>query len=286
MQKKEYEVTALFFKLPFSKDAEKEVREFVEENKVKLKVFDCTKGKLLQEYLEVIKNAKFGRGAGINPCVDCKIFMLKKAKEFADDKGIDLIATGEVEGQRPMSQTKGKMEFIEEESGLKGKIIRPLSEFGAFGRRREKQIQLAKKFNLEYPHPAGGCILCERELRKRLSYLLERGLNTDEIKLVNVGRHFLIEDCWVVLGRDEVENKIIEDVGRKIGILIVPDYIGPSALILDKCDKRLLEIVKDLIKAYSKKGSCAPLGVSQGGTRPQTAECRGKEREKFEGWKL
>ncbi|MBU2053042.1 MAG: 7-cyano-7-deazaguanine synthase [Nanoarchaeota archaeon] len=276
MQKKKYEIVALFFKLPFSKDVENEVKKFVKENKVKLKLFDCTKGKLLKEYLKIIKKAEHGIGTGINPCIDCKIFMLKKAREFADDKGVELVATGEVFGQRPMSQTKKAMEIIEEKSGLKGRIVRPLSEVGALGRRRGKQIVLAKKFKLEYPHPAGGCLLCERELKKRLGYLLDRGLNSDEIRLVNVGRHFLIDNVWVVLGRNKEENKIIESVStarctRKAlnegASAIVPDYIGPSALILDKCDEKLFGIVNDLIKAYSKKGSL-------------------KYRKKFDGWKL
>ncbi|GAI88382.1 unnamed protein product, partial [marine sediment metagenome] len=118
---------------------------------------------LLQEYLKVIKEAKHGRGAGINPCIDCRIFMLKKAKKFADEQKIKFIATGEVIGQRPMSQQKKQIAIIEKESGLKGRIIRPLIDFHNIqGRSRKPQIALAKKFKIKYPHPAGGCLLCEK----------------------------------------------------------------------------------------------------------------------------
>ena len=91
-------------------------------------------------------------------------------------------------------------------------------------------------------------------------------MNKDEIKLIGVGRHFIIKGCWIVLGRNKEENKIIESVGQKHN-LIVPDFIGPSAVIFDKSNKKLKEKVHDLIKAYSKQGNL-------------------KERKKFEKWKL
>ena len=282
MQEQELEIIALFFKLPFGTGCcnERFSSDFAQLQGVNLKIFDCTKGKLLQEYLKVIKNPKYGRGTGINPCIDCRIFMLKKAKEFANKKGIDLIVTGEVLGERPMSQKKKAMDLIEKESGLKGRLLRPLSAklfpktkaekrqetdkkqvfsssaknverkplatssklgqskglidrnkfYDIQGRRRERQIALAKKFKISYPSPAGGCLLCEKALKKRLKYLVDKGMNEDEIKLVGVGRHFVIDSCWIVLGKNEEENKIIESVGKKY-TLIVPDFIGPSAII-------------------------------------------------------
>ena len=240
----EGKVIAVFFKLPFSKDNEKEVRDFLKEQKVKLEVLDCTKGKLLKDYLKVIKNPKYGRGAGVNPCIDCKIFMFNKAKEFADTLNgtsknkIEFIATGEVEGQRPMSQMKKSLKLIEEKSGLGKRLLRPLSELNISGRRRDKQMALAKKFNISYPSPAGGCALCEKELKNRFKFLLERGINDKEIKLVNVGRHFVIDNHWVVLGKDENENKILENF--EAGKIIVPDFPAPTALMLDKYDKEVI----------------------------------------------
>jgi predicted subunit of tRNA(5-methylaminomethyl-2-thiouridylate) methyltransferase len=274
MQKQGFEIFALFFKVPFGACSnEKEVIGFSEIQKVNLKIFDCTRGKLLQEYLEVIKKAEHGTGAGMNPCIDCRIFMLKKAKEFADEKGINLIVTGEVLDERPMSQKKRTMDLVEEESNLKGRLLRPLSAkllseteaekkgfvnrselYDIHGRRREMQIKLARKFKIKYPSPAGGCLLCEKNLKKRFKYLLDRGINEDEIKLIGIGRHFLIDDCWVVIGRDETENKIIELVGKSY-TLILPKFAGPSVVIFDEDNKKVREKVGELIKAYSKEGS-------------------------------
>ena len=247
------DVTALHFKFPFSKDAESEIREFCKEHGVGLKIFDCTKGKLLKEYLEMIKNPLYGRGAGINPCVDCKVFMLKKAKEYADKHGIDKIATGEVIGQRPMSQLKTQLEIIEKQSGLKGRLLRPLNALGLQGRKRDKQIKMAEDFKIDYPGPAGGCLLCETALKNRLKFLISRGLNSEEIKLCNIGRHFLIDNCWIVIGRDDKENKIIEKL--KTGTVIIPNKIGPSAVILDECNEKLKDKVNKLLEAYSKGGN-------------------------------
>ncbi len=254
MQERGYDVLAVFFKLPFGTgccDGGCSFN-FSQLQGIKLKVFDCSTGKLLKEYLKVIKQAKHGTGAGINPCIDCRIFMLKHAKKFADKNKIKFIATGEVVGQRPMSQQKKQMQLIEEKTKLKDRLVRPLTELGIGGRRRTKQIELAKKFKIKYPDPAGGCLLCEKELKNRLKFLLGRGLTEKEIILVNVGRHFLIGGCWVVIGRDQKENKIIENL--KTGTLIEPDYPAPSAIILDKSKKKIKHIVNDLIKAYSRQG--------------------------------
>jgi len=270
MQEQGFDVLALFFNLPFLSNYDK---KYLKMKNIKLKVFDCTKGKLLQEYLKVIKEAKHGTGVGVNPCIDCRIFMLKKAKEFADKEGVDLIVTGEVLGERPMSQMKKAMGIIDKETGLDGRILRPLSAkllektdaeekglvdrnklYDIKGRNRKRQMTMAKEFGISYPHPAGGCLLCEKYLKKRFEKLLERGLNDEEIKLVGVGRHFIINGNWIVLGRDENESKFIENFEG----VIVPDFIGPSAVIPalpPKDEKKLNEKVNNLIKAYSKLGS-------------------------------
>ena len=114
MQSQGYEVTCLYFKLPFSCSNFQDVEYFVKENKSKLVIFDCNKGDLFNEYWKSISQAKYGRGQGANPCKDCKIFMFERAKKFADEKTIDLVVTGEVLGERPMSQLKNSMNLIEE----------------------------------------------------------------------------------------------------------------------------------------------------------------------------
>lgn len=251
MQEKGFDVVALHFKLPFSKDVEKEINKFAREQKVKLEIFDYTKGKLLKEYLELIKKPCFGTGSGINPCIDCRLFILKKAKQYADKHKIKLIASGEVLGQRPMSQHKKGLDIVEKKSGLNKRLIRPLIEKGISGRKREKQIELAGKFRINYPNPAGGCLLCEKNLMSRFKFLLKRGIKDQELILLNTGRHFVIENSWIVLGRNEKENKIIEKIGNKNN-LILPKEIGPSAIILGKPTKKLKDKVKKLIEAYSK----------------------------------
>lgn len=262
MQEK-YEVIALYFKFPFSKDNEAVLREFSKKEEFELKVFDGTKGKLLQEYLDVIKKPIYGRGSGINPCIDCRLFMLKKAKEFADKNNIKYIATGEVFKQRPMSQHRKGLEIVE--SSFKGRLIRPLIDLGIQGRRRIKQIELANKFGIEYPNSSGGCILCEKGSVNRLKFLLKRGLDKNEVKLIKFGRHFNLNGCWIVLGRDQKENDFIEQLD--FGEIVKAEdlnVIGPNALVLDKCDK---DKINKLIRAYSK------------GTNP-------KEKEKFQEYVL
>jgi len=289
MQEQDLDITAIFFKLPFGTGccSESCSFNFSQLQGVKLRVVDCTKGKNLQDYISVIKDPQYKRGSGLNPCVDCRIFIFKKAKEILDEEGFEMVVTGEVLGERPMSQMKKSMDIIEEETGLKGRLLRPLSAklfpeteaekkgiidreklFDIQGRRREKQISLAEEFNISYPSPAGGCLLCEKTLKKRLVVWLERGFNDETINLINVGRHFLVNGSFVVIGRDEKENKIIESFGRNPDYnLIIPNFPGPNAIILNDANEEIKEKINQLIKAYSKEGSLS-------------------EREKFDEWKL
>jgi tRNA(Ile)-lysidine synthase TilS/MesJ len=261
---------AVFFKLPFGAgcgDSDKNIKEFCKQQKIKLKIFNCTKGKLLQEYLNTIRKPKHQRGSAMNPCIDCKSFIFKKAGEYAKRKKINLIASGEVLGQRPMSQMKKSMRVIEEHSNLQSKIIRPLSAkllpetdaekkglidrnrlFKIEGRQRAEQMQLAKHYKISYPTPSGGCILCEKFLKNRFKQLLSRKLNKKSIKFLSIGRHFLIENSWIIIGRNENENKILEKT--KIGKLVNPPFSAPSARYFGKIKK---ERIIELIKAYSKQ---------------------------------
>jgi tRNA U34 2-thiouridine synthase MnmA/TrmU len=286
MQKQGFEIICVFFKLPFGCGGEeKEIKDFCKKHGTKLKIFDCTKSKLLMDYLKTLKKPEFKTGAGVNPCIDCKIFMFKRAREFADKNKIDLIVSGEVLGERPMSQMPKSLMIIEEKSELSGRLLRPLSAklflktnaekkgivntnklYDIKGRRRQEQINLAKKFKINYPQPAGGCILCEKALRKRFQTLFFRKLNDKEVKLISIGRHFILKNSWVILGRNEKENKIIEKIGKDY-TLIIPEFTGPSAVIIDKAKKQVIQKVNELIKAYSKKGTL-------------------KNREEFEKYKI
>jgi len=211
MQKQGFEVEAVHFNLVFGCGCCDFGCNFnfTQMSGVKFKIFDVTKGKLLREYLKLLKEGKHGRGSGFNPCKDCKIWMFKKAKKYADEKGIKIIATGEVLGQRPMSQTRKAMKIIDDAIGFK--LERPLIDLGISGRRRDKQIALAKKFKISYPNPEGGCLLCEKELKKRFEILINNDLiNEKTLPLVNIGRHFFMRGCWFVIGKNKDENEIIE----------------------------------------------------------------------------
>ena len=204
LQEQNYKVEALYFKLPFGCNC----IECKKMDNFKLTIFDVTKEPLLSEYLSILKKPKYGTGSGINPCIDCKIFMFKKAKEYADKHGYDIIATGEVPGQRPMSQTYSGQKKIDDEIGFK--IVRPLADAGFSGRSRKKQMALAEKYKIKYPNPAGGCFLCEKEPVNRLKTLLKKDLITEKtLPLTMIGRHFFIKNTWFVVARNEIESNII-----------------------------------------------------------------------------
>lgn len=238
---------------------------FSQKENIKLKIVDCTKGKLLQEYINMIKKPKHGRGTCLNPCIDCRIFILKKAKKYADKNKIEVIATGEVLGERPMSQHSKALKIVEEESGLKGRLLRPLSAklleetraeksglidrsklLDIQGRGRKSQIELAEKYKIQYPTPGGGCLLCDPEFCKKLKPLLNKEITELDLELLKFGRHF----PGIILGRNEQENIKLEEIKNKFGgILIIPEEPGPSALIRDK---KYLKQGKELIRKYSK----------------------------------
>ncbi|MBE3136574.1 MAG: hypothetical protein IMZ43_04160 [Thermoplasmata archaeon] len=184
-----------------------------------------------EDYIEMIKHPKHGYGSNMNPCIDCRIFMFKKAKTYMEEIGARFIFTGEVLGQRPMSQHRRAMNLIEKESGLQRLILRPLSAkllsptipeeqqwvdreklLDIQGRRRLPQIDLAKKIGVkDYPCPGGGCRLTDPQFAKRLKEALDhREDTTRDIHLLKYGRHVrLPSGAKVIVGRNEEENKIL-----------------------------------------------------------------------------
>jgi len=266
-------VEAVHFILPFGEGCCSDkfcVFNFTQKQGVKLHIVDCTKGRLLSEYIRIVRHPRFGRGTALNPCIDCHIFLLKKAKILARKIKADIIVTGEVIGERPMSQRRDTLYLIEKEAGLKGKLLRPLSAKllppteaekkgiidrekleGIAGRQRKRQIELANHFGITYPNPAGGCLLCYPDFCKKVSPVLKtrKTITGFDIALFKFGRHF--EDGNIVLGKDEKENKMLEELSKrhKKGILIIPEEPGPTALIRSK---RYEQKAKELIQRYSK----------------------------------
>ncbi|MEJ2368243.1 MAG: 7-cyano-7-deazaguanine synthase [Acidobacteriota bacterium] len=217
-----------------------------------------------EEYLDIVYNPKHGYGAHMNPCIDCRAFMLRKAKEHMAAIGADFIATGEVLGQRPKSQRRDAMDIVERDSGLKGKLLRPLSaklmrpteaeETGLVerealldikGRGRRRQMDLIEEKGItDYPSPAGGCCyltdeVFSRKFRDKMKHKGEQRMDWTDVALLKVGRHFRIhEGLKLIVGRNERENQFLErfTAGRVVfepidvkGPIAVSDESLPSA---------------------------------------------------------
>lgn len=230
-----------------------------------------------EDFLAVLKKPKHGYGAGTNPCIDCHALMLKKAAEIMRTEEFYFVATGEVLGERPMSQNKQALKIVEREAGLGGYLLRPLSAkllerttpeksglvdreklLDISGRSRQKQIELAKKFAIKkYPNPAGGCALTEKGFSARLRELMKHkpDFNPEDVDLIRLGRHFFIDETQIVLGRNEEENRILADAAKNSDILITPNYIfGPTALVRSKkIGKEIMEEAQKLIIRFSPK---------------------------------
>lgn len=234
---------------------------------MKLKVIDVTK-----DYLKVLRNPKHGYGAHLNPCIDCKIFMLRQAKKYAKKIGAQFVFTGEVLGQRPMSQHKQALKLIEKESGLKGRLLRPLSAkllpptraekwvdrqelLDIQGRGRERQIKLANKFKIRsYPSPAGGCLLTNNEYAAKAKDLFDykKSITLNEIKLLKVGRHFRMGKSKIIVGRNENDNKEISRLRKATDFLFeVPKVGSPLTLLSGPKTKEALELSARLTAGYS-----------------------------------
>jgi tRNA U34 2-thiouridine synthase MnmA/TrmU len=236
---------------------------------------------LTQEFLEVLKKPEYGYGDYANPCIDCKILMLRKAKELMQEKEADFIATGEVVGQRPMSQNKNTLELIEKKAVVKGILLRPLSAkllsptepekngivdrnqlLAIRGRKRTLQLELAKNWGIkEIPSPSGGCLLTDPQIGERVLKVLKerRTLNYETAQLLVLGRHFMEEGLWIVLGRNQEENQKIEKIAKNKFSLFKLDVPSPTAVVIE--GKPPEEFIKNLLIKYSKK---AREKISQG----------------------
>ena len=233
--------------------------------------------KLIDEdnnYIRMVRNPKHGYGKNMNPCIDCKIYILKKAKEYAKKINAKFIFTGEVLGQRPMSQHYKTLLLIEKEAGLKGKLLRPLSagllpEIEAEkkgwidrekllklqGRTRTPQLALAKKYKIEgFSCGGSGCRLTDREYSKKLRDLFKnkKRILHNDIKILNFGRHFRDKKNKIIVGRNKFENEQILNLKQKTDtILEVKDIMGPITLLKGKADKKAIEIAAQLTARYS-----------------------------------
>ncbi|MHB8910562.1 MAG: 7-cyano-7-deazaguanine synthase [Syntrophales bacterium] len=270
-------VTAVHFTSPFCNCSSRkagcrnEARRVAEEFGVPLRV--VVKG---MDYLRVVENPPHGHGRGMNPCIDCRIYMLRKVAGMLDELGASFVVTGEVLGQRPMSQHRQAIETIDRESGLAGRILRPLSahlfpptlpeEAGIVdrgrllaisGRSRKPQIELAERFGVrDYPCPAGGCLLTDPDIADRLRDLFTHvpDYAHRDLVLLTVGRHFRMNpDLRVILGRSQEENERISGLAGPGDTLFTPeDFRSPTLLAAGEVEPISEEVIADMITSYSQ----------------------------------
>lgn len=280
MLEQEIELHALYFSSVFCdfKSKKGKNKRHVERAAAKLNV-PLTVIDTTEEFLEIVKNPRHGRGSNMNPCIDCRIFSFKKAKAFMEDLGASFIVTGEVLGERPMSQTKRAISFIETKSSLGGLVVRPLSAklleptlpeksgivdrnrlLDIQGRRRDRQFALAERFGItEYPNPAGGCLLTDKGFSHRLKDLLEYNeiCNINDLELLKIGRHFRIsEETKLFVGRDKKENSLLISFARPgdyiFDVINIPSPIG---LVRGAIKDGQLQLISSIIARYSDVGS-------------------------------
>ena len=269
------EVVGLNFKSPFCL-CDKVLSHFdcglsLFHKKLGIKVITQPKG---DEYLKIIRDPKYGYGKNLNPCIDCRIFILKKAKELQNQLGADFIFTGEVLNQRPKSQHMKALKIVEKESGLEGKVLRPLSALqlkptiyeeqgivdrkkllGIRGRSRKIQLELARKYGLlENYYACGGCLLSDKNFANRMKDYLKfnEELKMEDIHILKYGRHFRYKNVKVIVGRDEKENNILLTLKKPNDLILeVKDVPGPITIIQGELDDESLKFAAKLTLRYS-----------------------------------
>lgn len=251
---------------------------------------------IVEEYKAIVINPKHGYGANLNPCLDCKVFMVQKALEWMREHGFDFIITGEVVGQRPKSQRADTMPVVARESGAEDLLLRPLCArnlpptlperegwvdrerlFAFSGRTRKPQMALAERYGLEdYASPAGGCcFLTDEAYARKLADLWqargERRYEIDDIMLLKVGRHIRPAPHYkLIVGREEGENRFLEGYRKRYCAIRTLSHPGPLVLVDGEPTDADLELAARIAARYSK-GRTAPeveLEVTRPGGEP------------------
>jgi len=283
-------VLALKFVTPFFDHEllarEQEYRQEVLNNYgLAVKLVDLSSG-----YIELLRSPAHGFGKNFNPCIDCKILMLTRARELMAEYGASFLITGEVLGQRPMSQRRDTLNVIARDAACRDILLRPLSAklmnptlpehegwitrdrlYGFSGRGRKPQISLARELGItEFPAPAGGCVLTDPNLASRIErfygglFAIGRSdIQVNDIKLLLVGRQFRLPGGhWLILGRNEQENDRLEELcDPDDWLLYMPERPGPTALLRRASkmvagtprERELLDLVTGLVVRYGRK---------------------------------
>jgi tRNA-specific 2-thiouridylase len=270
------DVEAVAIKTPFcdfdcGKGCGHRVKEVADELGIKLKTVYFG-----EEYLRMLKKPKYGYGSGMNPCIDCRGMMYNAAKEHMEKTGADFVITGEVLFQRPMSQNNRALHIIEDETGMEGKVLRPLSakhlpptdaeksglikreNMGDIkGRSRKGQLAMAKQYGIaDPPNAAGGCLLTDPAFSKRVEDIMDHCSDIptlNDIELLKVGRHFrLTSDAKLVVGRNKDENELIKALVVEGDVVMeAKEHVGPTCIIRGKHDGALVEKCAAIALRYS-----------------------------------
>ncbi|MCU0609774.1 MAG: hypothetical protein MUF22_08425 [Chitinispirillaceae bacterium] len=260
-----------------------------------------------EEYLAVVKSPIFGFGRNANPCVDCRIHRLGIAKKIMEDLGASFIATGEVVGQRPMSQRRDCLHTIENRAGIKGRLLRPLSAktlpetipeadglvdreklLSISGRGRKEQIAYAKQHGLVHGTPAGGCFLTEKIAAFRLQDLSAHvpDFSLDDFRLLAFGRHFRLSPTTkLVIGRDDAENRLLEKMASPADFVMymADDKPGPVAVL--RGDASLVPLAASVIARYSRFHEHCRVAYKHD-EQESIIEVAALSREQSDSWKI
>lgn len=300
------EVVALHFRVPFpaparsaSEELMKRLAELAGANFVPVDVSD--------DYLNFVKSPKFGYSRNVAPCIDCILYMLRKARELAQQIRADFIFTGEVVGQRKNSQNKRALKTIERVSGLEGRLLRPLSAklleptipeltglvrrerlLEIKGRGRRRQVRLAHEFGIiEYPVPAGGCLLTDMNFAARVrDAMVYEQLVLSDLKFLGLGRLFRIESgSRVIAGRNKKENERLEALVGEDDVVCRPvDVMGPVVLLRSKKPtKKDKETAARICARYSDGKGKLAVKVDCGG---KTMKAKPYSDEEIEPWRV
>jgi tRNA-uridine 2-sulfurtransferase len=240
-----------------------------------------------EQHLAMLKNPVYGYGSQMNPCIDCHALMLREAGRIMEREGADFLFTGEVLGQRPMSQRRDSMRSVENLAGYPGRILRPLCAkllpptvveveglvdrerlLDINGRSRKRQVALAEHYGIvDYPQPGGGCMLTKEGFAKRLKELFARypEAGPREVELLKWGRHFALPGGSIcIIGRNEGDNsRLAEFAGPEDIVLRVADYPSPTGvLIASPATDRDLRLAAAIVISYSDCPREAPVSVS------------------------
>jgi tRNA U34 2-thiouridine synthase MnmA/TrmU len=230
---------------------------------------------ITKEHLDVLKSPKYGYGKNMNPCIDCHTLMLKIAGTIMEDKEADFIFTGEVLGQRPMSQTRQSLYIVAKNSGYQEYILRPLSALllpetkpeiegkvdrqrlrALRGRGRKDQIEMARRYGIDhYSAPAGGCLLTDPMFSKRLRDIFRHGMDfrIRDIELLKYGRHFRINEfSKAIVGRNSIENEALQRLSHEEDIVIhMEQFPGPTVIVPYGGDETTILSAVSLCAFYS-----------------------------------